>query len=72
MLKISLLFEKFTNFTVNNSRIFRIKNRKFSENCFYMNTNIKGDFHICISVPLIDHVTMKKVRSSQAAILLLT
>ena len=24
----------------NNSRIFRIKNGKFSEYCFYMNTNI--------------------------------
>ena len=36
----------------NNSRILRIKNAKFSEYCFYMNTNIQGDFQICISVPL--------------------
>ena len=25
---------------------------KFSGYCFYLNTNIKGDFKICISVPL--------------------
>ena len=37
---------------VNNSRILRIKNAKFSEYCFYMNTNIQGDFQICISLPL--------------------
>ena len=32
-------------------RILRIKNAKFSGYCFYMNTNIKRDFQICISVP---------------------
>ena len=48
MLKISLLFKKFTNF----SRILRIKNVKFLGYCFCMNTNIWGDFQICISVPL--------------------
>ena len=32
--------------------IFRIKNAKFSGCSFYMKTNIKGDFQICISVPL--------------------
>ena len=37
---------------VNNSRILRIDNAKFSEYCFHMNTNIQGDFQICISVPL--------------------
>ena len=52
MLKISRLFKKFTNFTANNSRIRRIKNAKLSEYCFYMNTDIYGDFQICISVPL--------------------
>ena len=36
----------------NNSRILRIKNAKFSGCYFYMNTNIYGDFQICISVPL--------------------
>ena len=34
MLKISLLFKKFTKFTANNSRILRIKNVKFSGYCF--------------------------------------
>ena len=29
-----------------------IKNAKFSGWYFYMNMNIWGDFHICISVPL--------------------
>ena len=36
----------------NNSRILRIKNAKFSVYCYYINTNILGDFQICISVPL--------------------
>ena len=52
MLKISLLFNKFTNFTANNSIILRIRNAKISGYCFYMNTNIKRDFQICFSVPL--------------------
>ena len=52
MLKISLLFNKFTNFTANNSIILRIRNAKFSGYYFYMNTNIKRDFQICFSVPL--------------------
>ena len=29
-----------------------IKNAKFLEYCFYMNTNIEGNFRICISVSL--------------------
>ena len=37
---------------VNNLRILRTKNAKFSGYYFYLNTNIEGDFHICISVPL--------------------
>ena len=53
MLKSSLLLKKLTNFTVNNSKILRIKTVKFSGYCFYMNTNMYGDFQICISVPLI-------------------
>ena len=40
MLKISLFFKKFTNFTVNNLTILRIKNPKFSGYCFYRNTDI--------------------------------
>ena len=52
MLKISLLLKKFTNFTRNNSIIIRIKNAKFSDYCFYMNTNIYRNVQICISVPL--------------------
>ena len=52
MLKISLLFKKFTNFTGNNSRFLRIKNANFSRYCFYINTNIYWDFQICVSVLL--------------------
>ena len=37
---------------VNNSRIFRIKNVKFSEHCFYGNTKIYGYRSICICVSL--------------------
>ena len=51
MLKISLLFKKNTNFTVNNSRILTIKNAKFSGYFVYMNLNTWKDFQICISVP---------------------
>ena len=40
----------------NNSRILRIKNAKFSEYCFYINTNKYGDFQICISVPLMEQL----------------
>ena len=53
MLKICQFFLKKLQTTwANNSRILRIKNAKFSGYCFYMNTNIYGDFQICISVPL--------------------
>ena len=38
----------------NNPRICWIKNAKFSVDCFYMNTNIQGEFQICISVPLMN------------------
>ena len=40
MLKISLLFKKFTNFTGEGT--LRIKDSKFSGYCFDMNTNIAG------------------------------
>ena len=36
----------------NNSKILRIKKAKLSGYCFYLKTNIYGDFEICISVPL--------------------
>ena len=36
----------------NNSRILKIRNAKFLGHCFYMNTNIQGDFQIRISLPL--------------------
>ena len=42
----------FTNFPLYNSRIPRIKNTDFSGYHLYLNTNILGDFQICISVPL--------------------
>ena len=37
---------------VNNSRILRIKNAKFSGKYFHLKKKIQGDFQICISVPL--------------------
>ena len=52
MLKSSLFFKKNTNFRVNNSSILTIKNVKFSGSYFYMNTNVWGDFQICISESL--------------------
>ena len=49
---------------MNNSRILRIQNAKFSGYHFYMNTNIWRDFQISISVPLIalklDSVSINK------------
>ena len=51
--KIVYFLRTLQNLRVNNSRILRIKNVKFSGSSFYMNTNIQGDFQICISVPLI-------------------
>ena len=55
MLKISLLFKKDAN-----SRIFTIKNAKFSGHYFYVNSNIWEDFQICITV----HLIMQKVSNS--------
>ena len=61
MLKISLLLRNLQTSRANNSRIPGIKNGKLLGYCFYMNTNIKGDFRICISVPLIQvHVEENK------------
>ena len=47
----------------NNSRILRIKNTKLSGYCFYMNTYIKWDFQICISVTLILHAYHNIIKS---------
>ena len=53
MLKSSLNFQKFINFT---GRILRIKNAKFSGYRYYMNTNIHGDFQISVSVTLTPNI----------------
>ena len=52
MLKISLFLRNLQTSRANNSRILTIINAKFSGYYFFMDTNIKGDFQICISVPL--------------------
>ena len=44
------------NLRANNSRALRIKNAKFSEYRFHMNTNMLRDFQICISVHLINYL----------------
>ena len=49
-MKISLPYLQTSR--ASNSSILRIKKATFSGYCFYMNTNILGDFQICISVPL--------------------
>ena len=51
--KLAYFFRNSQTSRVNNSRILRIKNAKFSGYCFYMKTNLYGNFQICISVPLI-------------------
>ena len=43
---------KIQTLRVNNSRIPRTTNAKFSEYHFYLNANIYRDFQVCISVPL--------------------
>ena len=50
----------------NNSRIPKIKNAKFSGCCFYMNTNIWGDFQICVSVPLSCPLFSQKISNANA------
>ena len=52
MLKLAYILRNLQNSRANNSRFFRNKNAKFLEYCFCINTNIKGDFHVSISVPL--------------------
>ena len=52
------------NLRVNNSRILKIKNAKFSGYHFYMNLNIYGDFQICIGVPLSQQTTLGWLQES--------
>ena len=59
MLKIGLLFKKFTNFTVNNSKIVGINNVKILGYYFYMKTNIKEDFQTCICITFIKNLVIK-------------
>ena len=63
MLKSSLPFKKNTTLRANNWRIFGIQNAKFSGYYFYMNTNIRRDFQICISVTLYISVTLRRQQS---------
>ena len=51
--KVAYFLRKMQSLGVNNSRILRIQNEKFSGYHFYMNTTKYRDFQICISVPLI-------------------
>ena len=48
---------------MNNSRILRIKNAKFSGYYFYVNWNIQKDFQICISVPLKPKIFFEDISS---------
>lgn len=41
-----------------NSRISRIENAKFSWHCFCINTNVQGNFQICIGVSLTPYKTV--------------
>ena len=38
--------------------MIKMKNANISGYCFYMNTNIWGDFEICIRAPLIDSMIL--------------
>ena len=51
--KVAYFLRKMQSLGVNNSRILRIQNEKFSGYHFYMNTTKYRDFQICISVTLI-------------------
>ena len=57
------IFRNLQTSRANNSTILRIKNARFSGFCFHMNTNILGDFQICISVPLKFKLLTKFVHS---------
>ena len=51
--KLAYFLRKIQTLRMNNSRNVWIKNAKFSEYYFYMNTNIQHNFQIRISVPSI-------------------
>ena len=48
--KVAYFLRKIQTSRLNNLRILGTKNPKFSGYYFNTNTNIKGDFQICISV----------------------
>ena len=50
--KLAYFLRNLQTLRVNNSRILRFKNVKFSGYSFYMRTNIWWNFQICISVSL--------------------
>ena len=50
--KLAYFFTNLQTSWANYLRVLWIKKAKFSGYCFYMNTNLKRDFQICISVPL--------------------
>ena len=53
-------------------RIPRVKNTKFLGYYFCVNTNIKGDFQICISVPLKASMgSVQKFRPTKSTLFLL-
>ena len=62
--KLAYFLRNLQTLRADNSRILRSTNAKLSGNCFYMNTDILGDFQICISVPL------KKSHAEQTFLLL--
>ena len=57
-LKSCLLLGKIQTLQVNNSRIRKIKNAKFAGYYFFMNMNIYRDCQICISVLLINNISV--------------
>ena len=62
--KLAYFLRNFKTSRVNNSRILRIKNAKFSGYYFYMNANISWDFQICICVPVIFQKLINYTKSS--------
>ena len=50
--KLAYFLRNLQTSPANDLRILRIKNAKYSEYCFYTNTNKEGDFQIYMGVPL--------------------
>ena len=59
--KFAYFLRNLQTLRTNNSRIPRIKTAKFSWYCFYMNTNIWGDFQICVRVSLTVQYFLRKM-----------